>query len=52
LTSAQWSLFRIWQVKKNVNTIAKFTMRGAFIAAFTSENQWDDNKKADSAIGQ
>jgi hypothetical protein len=42
LTSALWSLFRLWPVKKEeieefFDTIVHFTKRAAFKAAFTSE---------------
>jgi hypothetical protein len=42
LTSALWSLFRLWPVKKEeieafFDTIVHFTKRAAFKGAFTSE---------------
>jgi hypothetical protein len=44
LTSAQWSLFRLWQLKKKkgvlLTPLRNLQMCGAFIAAFTSEKRW------------
>jgi hypothetical protein len=43
LTSAKWSLFRLWQLKKEeiegvlLTPLRILQMPGAFIAAFTSE---------------
>jgi hypothetical protein len=39
LTSAQWSLFCLWQLKKEEyeGVLRILQMRGAFIAVFTSE---------------
>jgi hypothetical protein len=57
LTSAQWSLFRLWQLKKEeiegvfLTPMRILQMRGVFIAAFTSEKQWMTIKKVYSAIG-
>jgi hypothetical protein len=57
LTSAQWSLIRPWQLKKEeiegvlLTPLRILQMRGAFIAAFTSEKQWMTIKKVYSASG-
>ncbi len=44
LTSAQWSLLRLWQLKKKkgvlLTPLRNLQMRGAFISAFTSEKRW------------
>jgi hypothetical protein len=51
LTSAQWSLFRLWQLKKDeiegvlLTPLRILQMRGAFIAAFTNNKQWMKIKK-------
>jgi hypothetical protein len=52
LTSAQWSLFRLWQLKKEeiegvlLTPLRILQMRGAFIAAFTIEKRWMKIKKS------
>jgi hypothetical protein len=65
LTSAQWSLFRLWQLENlKIKTFCKqhcamasagrtahnLQRRGAFIAAFISEKRWMTNKKICSAL--
>jgi hypothetical protein len=57
LTSAQWSLIRLWQLKKEeiesflLTPLRMLQMHGAFIAAFTNEKQRMTIKKVYSAIG-
>jgi hypothetical protein len=52
LTSAQWSLFRLWQLRKEeiecvlLKPLPILQMYGAFIAAFTSEKRWMTFKKS------
>jgi hypothetical protein len=47
LTSAPWSLFRLWQLKKEEIDAFCATLqnRGTFIAALTSEKRWMTIKK-------
>jgi hypothetical protein len=50
LTSAQWSLFRLWQFEKEetevfLSLLCTLQMRAAFIAAFARGKTIDDNKK-------
>jgi hypothetical protein len=42
LTSAQWSLFCLWQLRKE-EIEGVLQMRGAFIAAFTNQKRWMKN---------
>jgi hypothetical protein len=56
LTSAQWSLFRIWQLKKEemegvlLTPLRIFQMSGAFMAAFSSEKRRMTIKKVYSQL--